>query len=110
MINDRGDPALRWEGGAGGRANVVSVPATAAKWSDVNGCTTETTVAADAISDIADDTRVTHTVWGGCSGGTQVELYVTEANRHGHPSAVLDKENGRRVYEVIWDFFARARR
>ena len=39
-----------------------------------------------------------------------MELYVVEANRHAHPTAILDKEDGRRLYEVVWDFFTHSGR
>ncbi len=110
MINDKGDPRILWEGGAGGRSNFVSMPETIAKWKQANGCGSGQTVSAEAIAGEDGDARVSHTVWSGCADGVNLELYVVEANRHGHPKAILDKQNGRRVYEVIWDFFGRSGR
>ncbi len=110
MINDKGDPRVRWDGGARGRSNFVSMPETIAIWKRANGCGSGQTVSAEAIAGEEGDARVSHTVWSGCADGVNLELYVVEANRHGHPTAVLDKENGRRVYQVIWDFFGRSGR
>ncbi len=110
MINDRGDPLVLWEGGDGGRANIVSMAETIGHWNQINSCRSEQTATAEAIATEADDARVSHTVWSGCAEGVNMELYAVEANKHGHPSAFLDKENGRRVYEVIWDFFNRSGR
>ncbi|MCP5110604.1 MAG: hypothetical protein GY953_07190, partial [bacterium] len=75
-----------------------------------NGCGSGQTVSAEAIAGQDGDARVSPTVWSGCADGVNMELYVVEANRHGHPTAILDKENGRRVYQVIWDFFGRSGR
>ncbi len=110
MINDKGDPRVLWDGGAGGRANFVSMPETIARWKRANSCGPDQTVSAEAIPGEANDACVSHTVWSGCAGGVNLELYVVEANLHGHPKALLDKKNGRRVYEVIWDFFGRSGR
>jgi len=110
MINDKGDPKVPWEGGSGGRSNIVSIPDTIAKWKQVNGCGSETTTSGEAIAGEPGDARVSHTVWSGCSDKVNMELYVVEANKHGHPTTILDKENGRRVYEVIWDFFSHSGR
>lgn len=108
MINDKGDPFRLWDG-RGGRANDVSMPETIAKWKQANGCGSEQTVSAEAIAGEVDDARVSHTVWSDCAEGVNMELYVVEANSH-QVSAVLDKENERRVYEVIWSFFGRSGR
>ncbi len=110
MINNKGDPAVLWDGGEGGRANFVSMPEAISKWKQANGCGDEQTVSAEAIPGEAADARVSHTVWSGCAGGVNLELYVVEANRHGHPRGILDTKNGRGVYEVIWDFFGRSDR
>lgn len=110
MINDKGDPRVLWDGGAGGRANFVSMPETIVKWKQANSCGSEQTVSEEAIPGESGDARVSYTVWSGCAGGVNLELYVVEANRHGHPTAILDKKGGRRVYEVIWDFFRRSGR
>ena len=93
----------------GGRGNFVSMPETIAAWEQANGCGGKRTLVAEALPGVADDARVTHTVWSGCRG-VNMEMYVVEANRHGHPRAVLDKRNRRRVYDVIWDFFQQSGR
>jgi len=56
MINDKGDPKVRWGGGPGGRANIVSMPETIAKWKQANGCGSEQTVSGEA----ADRLRGSH--------------------------------------------------
>ena len=110
MINDKGDPRVKWEGGPGGRANIVSVPDTLAIWSAFIDCDSSQTTSAEAIPGQVDDARVSHTVWSGCSDKVHMELYVVEANKHGHPKAIIDKKNGRHVHEVIWRFFKRSGR
>lgn len=110
MINDKGDPRILWDGGASGRRNFVSMPEAIAKWKQASGCGSEQTVSWEAIAGEPGDARVSHTVWSGCADGVNLELYVVEANRHGYPRGILDKKNGRRVYEVIWDFFGRSGR
>ena len=85
------------------------MPETIAKWKQANGCGSEQTVSAEAIAGEVDDARVSHTVWSDCAEGVNMELYVVEANSH-YVSAVLDKENERRIDEVIWSFFGRSGR
>ena len=108
MINDKGDPWRLWDG-QGERANDVSVPETIAKWKQANGCGSEQTVSAEAMAGKVDDARVSHTVWSDCAEGVNMELYVVEADSH-YVVAVLDKENERRIDEVIWSFFGRSGR
>jgi len=108
MINDKGDPLRLWDG-RGELSNDVSVPEAIAKWKQVNGCGSEQTVSAEAIAGEADDARVSHTVWSDCAEGVNMELYVVEANSH-QVRAVLDKDNERRIDEVIWSFFGRSGR
>jgi len=110
LINYRSDPLVQWNGGESGRSNFVSIPETATKWQEVNGCTSKTTTSPEARPGDPDDSTVNHTVWEGCSTGTHLELYSIEGNRHRHPTEILDKANGRRTDDVIWDFFARSGR
>lgn len=108
IIQDAGDPAVKWTGGETERLDFVSQPKVMARWREVNGCGPSISTSSDALEDHADDATVTHMVWPECNQGVRMEAYIVEANRHAPPSAFLDKEKMRRWKEVVWEFFMSA--
>ncbi len=105
IVQDAGDPAVKWTGGEGGRFDWVSQPQAMERWREVNGCGPAISTRSDALDGTDDDAAVTHMVWPGCNEGVRMEAYIVEANTHRPPSALLDKENMRRWKEVVWEFF-----
>lgn len=105
ILQDRNDPAVDWEGGAGGRYDWVSQPETMDRWKQVNGCGEPSSIRYEALANEPDDAPVTHMVWPDCRDGVRMEAYVIEAGLHALPPAVLDKQQRLHWQEVVWEFF-----
>ncbi|MGE0349025.1 alpha/beta hydrolase family esterase [Hydrogenophaga sp.] len=108
-IHARDDDRVLFNGGSGSasatHANFVSVPETVAKWSRLNGCTSEPR----RVLEVAGAWCKTRAP---CRGGSEVELCVTETGGHSWPGGrkVLGGQAGSGALvanDVIWDFFSR---
>jgi polyhydroxybutyrate depolymerase len=108
------DPLMPYAGGgvARRRGRVLSAERSIAFWATASGCGAApvTTLEPDLVLD--DGTRVRRTVYGGCRGGTAVELYTIEGGGHTWPGGPpVGGSVGRVTRDVdatplIWAFFA----
>ena len=109
-LHARDDDHVRFEGGAGERAfgnrasitDYVSVPATVAKWTALDGCAAP----ANRVLDVPGAYCELHAP---CAGGAQVQLCVTASGGHSWPGA--DRTRGApasqaiAANDVMWRFF-----
>jgi len=117
LIHGTDDLLVPWVGGRmrfGAGGNILSVPATVALWTRLDGCSAKpATSELPAVA--ADATRVRRTVHGGCRDGAEVVLYTVQGGGHAWPGGLPYLSGGlvgktSRAFdagEVIWEFFAR---
>ena len=116
ILQGTDDWLIPWEGGevpvSPGRV-VLSVNATLATWTGINGCDSEPDVRYEP--DLADDgTRVRREAFGNCTSGADVVLYAVEGGGHTWPGGqqylpeVLVGRTTRDLDagEAMWAFFA----
>jgi polyhydroxybutyrate depolymerase len=105
-IQAKDDPRVRYDGGPGkgfGATSHVSVPATIAKWVQLDRCDGE----AKRVLDVPGAWCELHSP---CSGGTQVKLCITETGGHSWPGGAKPRggaEPSRAISanDMMWDFF-----
>lgn len=107
-IHARDDDRVLFYGGSGSashtHADFVSVPATVAKWAQLNACS-------GPPQPLPDQPGVQCEVRGGCQGGVEVRLCVTDSGGHAWPGG--RKALGGKGSDAldataeIWHFFAR---
>lgn len=107
MINGTADERTKYDSQFG----VLTVPATATRWAQIDGCPTAPT--RTNLPDIADDrTTVALDTWAACAAG-EVRLYTVEKGGHTWPGASRKTlMYGRTSYDIdatatIWQFFQR---
>lgn len=110
FIHGDADPEFPWEGRQSDFASSISFPATVDLWVGLNGCAAAPAV--EELPDVADDgTTVRRETYGGCGGGSIVDVYVVENGGHTWPSSPADIAGGGLesqdvdASEVVWEFF-----
>ncbi len=115
LIHGTSDPFVPYDGGAlrSGVGDVLSAPATFARWSQLNGCAGPSR--SRALPERVDDgTSVTLTLEGGCPPGVSVALDTIVGGGHTWPGGwqylpvFIVGPTSRQIdaSETIWSFFA----
>ena len=117
LINGTDDPIIRWQGGdiVAGQdtyGRVLSVPDTAAFWSQKNGCGEKPLISRDAPKGSQDGTKIRREIYEKCSGAPVV-LIAVEGGGHTWPGGYQyfgERFIGKTSRELdasqtIWEFF-----
>ena len=114
MVNGTEDRLVPWDGTevrflGMSRGRKLTVPATAAKWAELDGC--QPTPVRSELPDRADDgVRWSLESWPGCKGGAEVLLYKMEGGGHTWPNGTpyLPRLVGRTSRDVDFEVLVTA--
>jgi polyhydroxybutyrate depolymerase len=102
-IQAKDDPRVLYDGGEGRGTSHVGVPATVAKWVQLDRCE-------GTAKRVLDKPGAWCELHAPCSGGAQVKLCITETGGHSWPGGAKPRggpapSNAISANDMMWDFF-----